>query len=316
MKQMIAVFLALFFLLSCSKEVEIDIPGFEERVVVDGSISTGQPPVVLLSKSKDIYSETTKDAFLAGFVSGAIVTVSDGINSVQLEEICSDNLPVGTEALAASLFGVSIEDLEKFHLCAYTSFNPLIWGVVGRTYALKIEVDGKTYTSSTKIEQPTQLDKVYWVPEVEYPNYGKSWATLSDASGQYDAYMWEVKRINTGSDGQSVDAIFKKVFAPVFDDLFFDGLTFSFNFENPMSYDDKTIEDKYKGFYKIEDTLVIRFSKMDAQVYEFQEKKYAQLFTAGNPFATPTNVPTNIIGGALGVWAGYSPSFDTLICKL
>jgi len=116
MKQMIAVFLALFFLLSCSKEVEIDIPGFEERVVVDGSISTGQPPVVLLSKSKDIYSETTKDAFLAGFVSGAIVTVSDGINSVQLEEICSDNLPAGIEALAASLFGVNIEDLENPHL--------------------------------------------------------------------------------------------------------------------------------------------------------------------------------------------------------
>jgi hypothetical protein len=44
------------------------------------------------------------------------------------------------------------------------------------------------------------------------------------------------------------------------------------------------------------------------------EKKYTQLFSAGNPFATPTNIPSNIKGGAMGVWAGYSPRFDTLIC--
>lgn len=303
------------FLLSCSKEVEIDIPGFEERMVVDGSITTGEPPLVLLSKSKDIYSSTTKDAFLAGFVSGAIVTVSDGINTIQLDEICSDNLPAGSEALAASLFGVTVADLPKYHLCAYTTFNPLIWGVVGRTYKLKIEVEGKTYTSSTKIEQPTKLKKVYWVPEVNYPNYGRSWATLADVAGQYDAYMWEIKRINLGSDGQPLDNFFTKVYSPIFDDLFCDGLTFNFNFENPMNYDDPNLNDNYKGFYEIGDSVVIKFSKMDENVYDFYEKKYAQLLTAGNPFATPTNIPTNIVGGALGVWAGFSPSYDTLVCQ-
>ena len=62
------------------------------------------------------------------------------------------------------------------------------------------------------------------------------------------------------------------------------------------------------------DTVVIKLSKMDRNVYEFLEKKYTQLATAGNPFATPTNIPNNISGGALGVWAGFSPSFDTLAC--
>ena len=306
---------SVFFLLSCSKEIEIDIPGFEEKVIVDGSISTGEPPLVLLTKSKDIYSSTTQEAFLAGFVSGAIVTVSDGLNTIQLDEICSDNLPPGSEALAASLFGVTVADLSKYHLCAYTSFNPLIWGKVGKTYSLTILVDGKTYTSSTKIEQPTNLDKVYWVPEVEFPNYGKSWATLSDIGGQYDAYMWEVKRINIGSNGKPLDDFFKKVYTPIFDDLFCDGLTFNFNFENPMNYDDENLDVKYHGFYEIEDTVIIKFSKMDEKVYDYYEKKYAQLLTAGNPFATPTKIPSNIVGGALGVWAGFSPTYDTLICK-
>jgi hypothetical protein len=36
--------------------------------------------------------------------------------------------------------------------------------------------------------------------------------------------------------------------------------------------------------------------------------------TGGNPFASPTNIQTNIKGGALGVWAGFSTFYDTLIC--
>ena len=60
--------------------------------------------------------------------------------------------------------------------------------------------------------------------------------------------------------------------------------------------------------------IEIKVSKMDRNVYEFMEKKYMQIYSGGNPFATPTNIPTNIIGGALGVWAGYSPWYDTLIC--
>ena len=49
--------------------------------------------------------------------------------------------------------------------------------------------------------------------------------------------------------------------------------------------------------------------------FDFFEKKYNQMYTAGNPFATPTNIPSNIEGGALGIWAGFSPWTDTLICQ-
>ena len=39
------------------------------------------------------------------------------------------------------------------------------------------------------------------------------------------------------------------------------------------------------------------------------------LYNRGNPFAAPINIPSNITGGALGLWAGYSPTLDTLICQ-
>jgi hypothetical protein len=315
MKRIATILFILSILTSCTKEIEIDIPGYQEQVVIDGSIETGMPPLVLLSRSKDIYSPTNLQAFLEGFVTGATVTVSDGINSVQLEEVCTDNLPPGSEAIAAAIFGIPESELVNYHLCAYTTFNTSIWGQVGKTYALTVSFEGKTYTSSTTIEQPSSLNSLYWKQDGDLTNYGYSWATLTDTPNKYDAYKWEVKRINTGIDGQPIDKVFTKTFSPVFDDDFFDGLTFDFFYENPTVWEDNTVPDEYKGYYKIGDTVVVKLSKMDRYVFNFMEKKYIQLATAGNPFATPTNIPSNIEGGALGVWAGYSPSFDTLICK-
>jgi hypothetical protein len=297
----------------CQKDVKIDIPGYVELLVIDGYIETGQPPLVLLSTSKDIYAPTDLNSFLEGYVSGAIVTVSDGTNTVQLDEICTDNLPPGTEELAAQIFGVPVSDVGNYHLCAYTTFNPVMFGQVGKIYTLTVTYEDKTYTALTKIGQPTAFDSVYWKPAEGYPEYGYSYVTLTDPAATYDAYMWEVKRINNKADGTDMDDLFMKTYAPVFDDEFFNGMTFDFWYENPMSFGDE-VEEPYRGYYKLGDTVVIKFSKMDRDVYEFYEKKYVQLSSGGSPFASPSNIPSNIKGGALGVWAGFSTHFDTLVC--
>lgn len=309
-----ASFIAVLLLLSsCTKEVVIEIPGYEEQLVIDGRIETDQPPFVLLSKSKEVYAPTDLNSFLNGFVTGATVTVSDGTTTVQLDEICSNNLPPGTEQMAAAMFGISVADLANYNICAYTTFNTAIWGQVGKTYTLTVEYEGKTYTAETSILPPTTFDDLYWKPETDTPNHGFSWVTLTDPANQYDAYKWEIKRINTDSNGETIDQSFTPTFNPVFDDEFFNGLTFDFGYENPHAIG-PNVPEEYRFLYPLGDTVVIKLSKMDRNVYEYMEKKYTQLATAGNPFATPTNIPNNISGGALGVWAGYSPSFDTLAC--
>lgn len=304
-----------FLFSACEKEVKIDIPGYEKQLMVDGSIETGQPPFVLLSTSKDIYSPTDLNSFLNSFVSGTNVEVSDGTNTVQLIEICTDNLPPGTESFAAQLFGLPADELANYHLCAYTSLNPLIFGQVGKTYQLKVVYEDKTYTSSSTILPPTPFDSVYWIPANGLADYGYSYVSLTDPVQTKDAYMWEVKRINKGTDGKDLDAGFMKTYNPVFNDEFINGLTFDFWYENPMSYQDENLADDYKGYYQLGDTVVIKFSKLDLAAYEFYEKKYVQLSTGGSPFASPSNIPTNIKGGALGVWSAFSPIFDTLVCK-
>jgi Domain of unknown function (DUF4249) len=311
MKYNIIIVVLIGFLVSaCTKEVEIDIPGYEEQIVIDGKIETGQPPFVLISKSKDIYSPTDINAFLNGFISGATVTVSNGTTTVQLVEFCSDNLPPGTEPIVAGILGISESELANFHICGYTSMDTQIWGEVGKTYSLTVSVEGETFTAETKILQPTQFDAVFWQPDGGIATHGYSWVTLSDPPGQFDAYKWEVKILN----GSSEETNFVEPYAPVFDDEFFDGLTFDFFYDNPFAYGEGIL-DEYAGLFPIGDSVVIKFSKMDQEVFDFMEKKYTQLATAGNPFATPTNIPSNIEGGALGIWAGYSPIFDTLVCQ-
>ena len=303
--QKIAFLLLLIMgLNSCSKEVKIDILGFEENLVIDGSIETGTPAIVLLSNSKDIYASTDINSYLSGFISGATVTVSNGTITDTLIEICTDNLPAGFDSVAAAYFGVPIEQLVDLHLCAYVSSG--IVGEVGKTYTLKVIHNNKTYTSSTKIENPTVLDNLFWKEQANLPGYGFSWAKITDSPIMGDAYRWEVKNLS--------DVSFSKPFQPFTDDRFYNGLTFEFSVENPMSFKDTTIENQYKGYYKLGDKIVVKFSKLGKKEFQFFEKKYNQIFSGGNPFATPTNIPSNIEGGALGVWAGFSPWYDTLIC--
>lgn len=308
------IVILLCFLNSCTKEIEIEIPGFEEQLVIDGQIEVGQPPIVLISSSKDIYSPTDLNAFLSGFKSGAVVTMNDGTTTYSLIEVCSDELPPGTEEMAAALFGIPVEQLANYHICAYTSFDPQTFGQVGKTYTLNVSFEGKSYSGTTAIYPPTSLDSLWWEPEYEGVDYGFSYAILSDNPASYDAYRWEVKRLNQYGTVSPVDVRYKATFSPVFDDEFVNGQTFEFYYENPMTSGEESVQEEYRGRYRIGDTVVVKLSKMDAGVFDFLNAKMMQMQSNGNPFSSPINVKSNLSGGCLGLWAGYSPTYDTLIC--
>jgi hypothetical protein len=302
--------LSIFYLVSCTKEVKIDIPGYQEQVVVDGSVETGKKPLVLLSKTANVYAPTNIEAYLTSFIPGAEVKVSDGLQTITLELVYTDELPQTELAQVGELLGFSSLILSNLHMPVYYGLNSTMIGEAGREYSLQITYQGKEYTASTSLLSPTQLVKVYWKPEAGYTDRGFSWAKLADPAGTYDAYKWEVKRLK----GPQSDEIFTKPFNPYYDDEFFDGLTFDFAYENPMTCRDDFEPEDMRCYYALGDTVVIKYSKVDRAVYEFMEKKYNQVYSAGNPFATPINIPTNIKGGAMGVWAGFSSTYDTLIC--
>lgn len=304
----------LLFQVACQKEVIIDIPGYEEKMVFEGRIETGLPPLLLISKTKDIYAPTDLNTVLSSFVSGAQVKMIVDSDTVELNELCSNNLPSGSEEAFASFFGVDVEDLSFLNICLYTTLNPSFTGQVGKSYQLNIEINGEFYSAETKIVNPVYLDSVYWKEDPNLENNGFCWANLSDPLGVFNAYFWESKRINLNSDGLSIDSRFEPTFSPTTDDEFFDGLSFEFGYENPHNFDNDSIPEQ-RGFYQLGDTVVIKFSSIDEQAYDFLEKKYIQLQSSGSPFASPINLPTHFTNGALGSWIGYAPTFDTMYCE-
>jgi hypothetical protein len=302
--------MAAVLLLSCTKEVKIDIPGYTEQLVIDGSIETDKKPLVLLSKTANIYAATNIEAYLNSFVEDAIITVSDGTNTIPLELVYTDELPSNDVQMIGEILGFSSVLLSNVHMPVYYGLNGTMLGEVGKNYTLNVDLNGKSFTATTSILPPTQLVELFWKPDGNYTDRGYSWAKLSDAPGTYDAYKWQVKRLNAAYN----DDHFFEPFNPYYDDTFFDGKTFEFSYENPMTCRDDFEPEDLRCYYLLGDTVVVKYSKLGQDVYEFMEKKYNQIYSAGNPFATPLNIPTNIKGGALGIWAGYSPTYDTLVC--
>lgn len=305
----------IFLISACVKEVETDIPEHEPTLVVDGVIRTGEAPFVILSKSSDIYAATDLNSMLETFQSGASITVSDGTSSIVLDEVCANDLPPGAEQAFAEFFDLDVSELPSLELCIYTDITGNFMGEIGKTYSISIEFEDEIYEASSDILEPLPLDNLFWKEEEDAENFGFSWFTISDPPGQFDAYFWETKRINTNAEGEPLDQNFKPTFAPAFDDTFFDGLTFDFAFENPHNFDNSDLPAQQRGLYERGDTVVVRFSKIDEAVFDFMEKKYTQLQSGGSPFAAPINLPSNFNNGAKGVWAAYSPVYDTLVCE-
>jgi hypothetical protein len=298
----------LITLFSCTKEVKIDIPGYQNQLVVDGIIETGGNPIVLLSQSANIYETSDLAAYISRFVYDANLSVIHGNDTFPLTLFTIPELPIESQKKVAEMLRLDWNEALLLPIKVYSS--TVLIAEASHSYTLKISHQGKSYQGTTYLPTPTPLDTIYWKPETN--QYGYSWAKLSDPAQQFDAYKWEVKRLNI-FNGEPIDDIYKRGFGGFFSDQFFNGQTIEFSYENPLKRKDTTHLKEFKRMYRLGDSVVVKFSKMDQQVFSFYDKKYAQLNSASSPFSTPINVPSNI-PGLLGVWAGFSPCYDTLYC--
>ncbi len=304
------VFLLIAFF-SCTKEVNIDIPNYQNQLVVDGIIETGGNPIVLLSQSANIYETSDLAAYLSRFVYDAQLNVISGNDTFPLSLFTIAELPIDSQKKVAEMLRLDWNEALLLPIKVYSS-TALI-AQANMSYTLDIKYQGKSFKGTTHLPNPTPLDSIYWKPVAGNMEYGYSWARLSDPANQFDGYKWEVKRINLKANGEELDNIYKRGFGGFFSDQFFDGQTIEFYYENPLKRKDTTHLKEFKRMYRLGDSVVVKFSKMDKQVFSFYDKKYAQLNSAASPFSTPINVPSNI-PGLLGVWAGFSPCYDTLYC--
>jgi hypothetical protein len=326
----IAAFL-LATLCSCEKEITVDLPEVEKKIVVEGSILPGEIPLVILTWTQGYFEPTDATSLQNIFVHDAEVTITENGRLHKLTEYCaSDPLIKPFLAEASALLGLSVESLQSLNLCVYTKFSlpeseDALVGEVNTTYKLEVHKDNYHITGETKIPSLVELDTVYF--DIINPDFQDSlgilFGNLTDPDTSGNAYRWFAKRINhypsnipdAGLRGKQKDLTFIAPFGSVYDDSFFNGLSFEFAYPrgieaNSAKFDDLNDE---RSFFKVGDTVAIRGCTIDRAAFKFIRSLEAQVGNQGSPFAVPFNLESNLTGG-LGAFIGYGAVYDTVVC--
>ncbi len=274
--------LVLLILFSCKKDIKLDLPEYKQKVVVEASIETGAPAIVLLSWSVPYFGNFNFTTPENAFIKGAFVTVSDGIITDTLKEL---DPAVGY---------------------IYAGFK--LTGQQGKTYHLNVTVNGKTFNSSSTILSPPKLDSLYFKGEVD--SLGFIWQKFSEPKGVGDNYRWFAKRLTK-------DRFYAAPFGSAFDDKFIDGKTFDFAYDRgpqPNKIQEYR-DDPEQGYFKRHDTVVVKFCKIGKAEYDFWNTYYQNKSSNSNPFSAPSNIKSTFgyNQDVFGAFVAYSPFYDTII---
>jgi hypothetical protein len=263
----------------------MDIPKPDPKIVIEGWIENGQPAKVIITKSAPYFDPIDSATLANSLVTNATVTVSDGFS---------------TETLSLGF------NPEAFPYIMYMGSS--IIGEAGKTYSLSVTVDGATYTSQTTILQPIYLDSLWFKLDADKDSLGYIYGIGTDPAESADYYRLFTKRLGR-------DAGYVPMVGSTWEDKYFNGQQFTFYiFRGEASYliEDQGNEEEF-GYFRIGDTVVTKLARIPQPVYAFWYAAESEIFAGGNPFTSPSIIPSNIEGGALGVWSGYGASMDTII---
>ena len=309
------LFLASIILISCQKEITLELPKGEQKLVVEGSIENGFPPYVILTTNQPYFQPIDANSYTDIFVENADSVVvwcynENGIKITKiLEKIELDSLaPIYTDInyLLDVFNGNSDEEYE--------------FSKEGRTYYLEIKWNNQTITAETTIPFTTPLDCL-WVEKNETAEKDYKYdirAIYSDPIDQQNNILIKSKRLqhytlnkDSCRTKDRPDFLLKIVDAGP--DVLINGESFETYFPRPGDGGFPT--GKYNGAHTKEcdngqteelkeDIVLIKFCQIDEPSLKFWRGLVRSAGTNGNPFAEPLNLVSNINNG-LGVWTGY-----------
>ncbi len=317
----------VLLLVGCEKDITVDLPQAETKIVVQGSIEPGQAPIVVLSYSAGYFDPADLNALTNSYVRDAQVKMVHGNDTLPLDMFCTADMTLDQLLLTAQTLGLPPEAVLGLGVCVYTSLSPQALGMAGETYTLTVDKDEHHLHAITKVNFPVPLDSLWFASPSGNPldSLGFIYGNMTDPDSLGNAYRWSAKRISHYPQwidkdvylrGQQKDLAFISPMPSVYDDEFFNGFTFDFAYyRGEIAFSDK-FDDHHeeRGFFKRGDTVVVRGCSIDMNVYKFYKSYEDQLANQGSPFASPSNVKSNVLGG-LGVWAGYGAYYDTLVCQ-
>lgn len=316
------VFVASLSLISCEQQIEVELPETETVYVIEGKIESGAAPIVFVGLAQGYFDPVDASSVGQSFLSGAEVQISNQGQSIALDELCTGDLTPEALEQAAQLLGFPAEVLGALNLCVYTSFDEALIGQSGNAYELDVLIGEKELHAETEILPAIPLDSMRWAAPGSNDTLGLLYASFTDPDSSGNAYRWYAKRINMRPMwdplvGEIKDADFVAPLGSVFDDSFFNGLSFEFGTFRGSAAGSTAWDDDFSsgesGYFKANDTVAVRLCAIDAGVYDAIASYENLILSQGSPFSLPANMESNIDGG-IGLWAGYGIWQDTVIC--
>lgn len=251
MKYILYISLILCTMVSCTKKIEIDPPKGASTVIVQGYLFNDSICKVQVTKSTDYLSNTIPPR-----IATAVVTLSDNVGN---SEVLNYNTTTSS----------------------YESST--IKGVVGVTYTLQVDLEGKIYTSTSVLPTLSPADSIV-------PRYKQ--ATFFDQEGWYlyfygtdppnELNYYYFKCYNQyGLKGGNTDIF-------VSDDKF-------------LSQNIDGVDLGY--FCNSGEIIEMQFMSLTKPAFEFYSAAQLQLNNDGGFFSTPpANVPSMFSNGAIGLF--------------
>jgi len=287
-----SIFLFLFLLSSCEKDITIKLQPTSTDLVVDASIENGKYPVVRLSKSLEYFSKLDPKLLSASFIHGATVVVSTGGTRATLREDSTRDDSTGV--------------VLYFYTTTNSYSGPKFVGEFNTAYKLEVQVENQTYTATTTIPPLRKvIDSLWWVPApaAEDSMYVNLKARVTDPPG-----FGDYTRYYTSVNGDP----YYPGLNSVFDDQITDGTTYTVTVDKgvnrnfPIDYENYT-------FFNKGDSLVVKLANIDKATYDFWRTMEYNYQSVGNPFSSPTSVISNISNGALGYFGGYAAQYKGVL---
>ena len=266
MKNIFLIIISLFLVISCEREIDLNLEDQSGNIVIEANVTDQAGPyTVRITKS---VSFTQSNSYPG--IENAQVTLSDDLGQ-------TENLQhIGDGIYQASSFQ----------------------GQSGRTYTLKVQTDGKEYTSQSKMPEAIQFQGL---EQDSFMVAGETSYTLLpifvDPPALGNRYLFTY----------SVNDNPKKYFSE-----FSDNVNNGAPNQRPLILPNDDEDGDVK--VKVGDKITVKMQCIDDAVYTFYSA-LLQLSGGGGGGVTPTNPPSNISNGALGYFSAHTVSVKTIVIE-
>lgn len=276
----IASVLSLLAICSCSGN-RYGENVFRPQIVVEGSIDSGEPAVVVLTQMLPYGSDTEEGPLNMKeiVIRWATVSLSDGERSEML-----------------------VGKIDTNYTPPYIYAGSSIRGEPGKKYTLTVKYSGRTLTAETEIPEPVPIRKYEVIPSQTNDTLYSIKIYFEDNPERKDYYKVFAKVKN--SDNRYFPAFMGNL-----SDELLDGEAFM-TVNRGLRH---TMIDKYSPLFGPDDTVYVKFAHIPAEGFEFWNS-YDNEVTNGNNILFPntSNLKSNISGGR-GIWCGYGTDIMRII---